>query len=96
MQGETIIRILAQQFAVKVLVATLIGFLIPHAGLADRTDLLKEPLLAVFVLVVLCPPSRPCSSRRLQLKFSALCAGLEGFSSFWARYLLLHCTSSAG
>ena len=40
----------------KVLVGIVIGFLLPDAGLADRTELLRQPFLAFFVLVILCPP----------------------------------------
>jgi hypothetical protein len=52
---QFVFRILVQQFAVKVLVAVVIVAFLPEAEIADRTTILREPVLAAIILVVIAP-----------------------------------------
>ena len=53
---QFIFRILTQQFAAKVIAGVLIGLFIPNAGLTDRSALLRDPALALILLVLVAPP----------------------------------------
>ena len=52
---QFISRILAQQFAVKIVVAVFVASLFPDAGLADHGPVFQEPLLAAVLLIILAP-----------------------------------------
>jgi hypothetical protein len=52
---QFVFRILVQQFAVKVLVAIAVVAVLPDARTADRSTVLREPVLAAILLVLVAP-----------------------------------------
>ena len=55
-ERQFIIRILVQQFAVKLVTGVLLTFVLPDAAFENQDELFKEPLLAFIIVVFVAPP----------------------------------------